>query len=310
MFGFHKKNTFPMRKGMKMLIVILSVTWLGVLAVNLSPDQIAQTSVLDAEGNVVGEEFTLTTEDLQALGERSGEWNESDAHFKARSLAENGIQAFNQGDFENAIDLYNQALELGAFEGENQLTLLANLAIAYESYGDSTNALSTYKRMQAMVDSKSALFHVITGKIALVDEFVNVNDAVKEFEWAIDIEPENFDANNALALIYMGEYGSEYIDFEKALVYNQKTRAIQSENTNVMLNLSINYIGLGQYENAVMLLSEVLELMPHSLPANYLMMRAHYLSGDAVLAKEYASKLLGWHPGFKDDKLVAEILGN
>ncbi|MBT6069259.1 tetratricopeptide repeat protein [Candidatus Peregrinibacteria bacterium] len=296
------------QKGFKILVVALSVSWLGVLAVNLSPKDIAQTNVFDADGNLVETEFLLDAEDKAHVAKNLEEWNEEDMRVRARSLAENGAVAFNYGDFENAIDLYNQALELGTLSEENTLTLLSNLAIAYEAYNDPMSAVKTYEVLKSKLSEDNALFHVATGAIALLQEYADVPKAIKELEIALQFLPSDFDANNTLALIYMGEYGSEFEDFARALKYNKKTLSISPDNINVKINLSMNYIELGKHEEAIKHLGEVLKAMPNSMPANYLIMKAKYANEEIFEARKYAEKLVEMYDGFQNDKLVAEIL--
>jgi tetratricopeptide (TPR) repeat protein len=301
-------NMLGNQKGFKILVVALSVSWLGVLAVNLSPKDIAQTNVFDADGNLVETEFLLDAEDKAHVAKNLEEWNEEDMRVRARSLAENGAVAFNYGDFENAIDLYNQALELGTLTDENALVLLSNLAIAYEAYGDPISAIKTYEVLKSELSPKDALFHVAEGAIALLDEFSDVKKAIKSFEIALQFSPSDFDANNTLALIYMGEYGSEFEDFARALKYNKKTLSLSPDNVNVKINLAMNYIELGHHDDAIATLTEVLDVVPTSLPSNYLMMKAKYSNEEVFEARKYAEALIEMYSGFKSDKLVAEIL--
>ena len=297
-------------KSFKILVLLLSTTWLGVLFFGLTPTDLIHTNVLDANGNIIDQEPVLTETDTLELEANNEMWNKKDAAFKARSIAENGISAFNRGDYENAIELYSQALEFGTFDTENTLTLLTNLALAYEAYGDSRNAIKTYELIQARVQEKSSDYHVAKGKVALLGEFIEVKEAIQEFSRALKQNPESFDANNALALIYMGEYGSEFTDYIRALQYNEKTLSIAPKNTNVQINLALSYIELEQYGKAIPILKNVLEVLPQSLPVNYLIMRAYHHSGNVTEAQKHAQKLVQWYDGFTHDKLVAEVLKN
>lgn len=302
-------NGFQLSKGFKVAVFVLTVGWLSVLSVNIISPSSIHTSVFDADGNLVNDEFVLSEEDLQKINELKASWSIEDANSNAKLRAEKAVEAYNLGDSENAIQLYNEALALGKFENGNNITILMNLALAYESIGDSVGAIRTYRIVQSKVKPTGAEFSVAKGKIALLGEFMDVKTAMLAFKAAILLEPSNFEANNTLALIYMGEYGSEFKDLQEALKLNSKMKDIAPENTNVRINLAMNFLELGQVKYALEHLEYVLSVQPQSLPANYLMMKALHLRKESAKAKGYAEKLIGWYPDFKEDELVAEVMG-
>jgi|GEM_PF-6185963 len=295
-------------KSFKVLVGVLSIGWLSVLAWNITPNELLSADILDAHGNIVASQLMLSEEDLTTIENLKAQWSEEEVHSNAYLRAEKAVQAYNNGDFENAIELYNEALALGKFDDENLLTILSNLALAYEADGYSENALKTYNVIFNKVSPQTALHHVMKGKMSLLAEFIDVEQAIASFESALAIEPNDFDAHNTLALIYMGEYGSEFTDYQKALSHNEKMNDLFFENVNVRINLATNYIALKNYSHAHKLLEEVIEMQPQSLPANYLMMKTLQLTGKQSEAGMYAQKLVNWNPEFKSDALIAEIL--
>ncbi len=305
---FRKKSRFKYTKGFKIIVGALALSWLSVLAMNLTSTELLTTDIFDADGNFIGTEVVLSEDDIAKIDLLKAEWSEQEAESNARLRAEKAVAAYNLGDFENAIALYNEALALGSFDEENRLILLSNLALAYEAEGYTESAIKTYEVILTKVPGSSAEKYVADGKIALLQEYIDVKSAIKSFEAAFKIDSDNFDVNNTLALIYMGEYGSEFTDYSKALIYNDRMGLLFPENVNVRVNLGINYMELKQYENAKANLTYVLDTQPQSLPANYLMMKVLHLSGNNIEAKKYAIQLVEWVDSFRDDKLVAEVL--
>ncbi|MDP4007805.1 MAG: hypothetical protein Q8P68_01300 [Candidatus Peregrinibacteria bacterium] len=296
-------------KGFKYIVGILSIGWLSILTANIISTDSLHTSVFDADGNPTEQVFVLTDADYAKIAQLKSTWSEEDTKSNAKVRAEKAVRAYNNGDFENAVALYNEALALGGFEEQNSTTIFMNLALAYEALHDSTNATRTYRIIQNN-SPKSVFFNVAEAKIALLGEYINVKKAIIALNNAIKLEPNNFEANNALALIYMGEYGNEFKDLKTALTYNTRMVQISPENINIRINLAITNIELGKLSDAKTQLDFILAKQPSSIPANYLMMKTLNLLGDATEAKAYANKLIAWYSDFQNDKLVAEIIGN
>lgn len=303
-------NHIKYHKSFKYLVGILSIGWLGILASNIISADNMHTSIFDADGNPIEQEFILTDADYAKIAQLKSTWSEEDTRSNAKLRAEKGVQAYNNGDFENAVAFYNEALAIGDFEDTNSVTILMNLALAYEALDDSTNAIRTYRIIQSKTPPKSALFNVAESKVALLGEYMDVNKAIIALNNAIKLEPNNFEANNVLSLIYMGEYGNEFTDFNTALAYNKKMIQIAPDNINVQINLAITNIALGKLSDAKNQLQLILEKQPELIPANYLMMKTLNLLGYTTEARSYAQKLIGWYGDFENDKLVAEIMGS
>ena len=223
-------------------------------------------------------------------------------------IADYAITAFNNGDFTNAITLYERALKEGDFTGENRTTLLLNLAIAYEAIGDTTGAQTTYALILKDEPEQSVLWHLIHARMALISEYLEIPSALSHLEEILKMDTSNFDALTTLSLIYMGEYGTSFQDNAKALDYNLQSLQISPDNDNVKLNLATTYLELNQYTQAETLLKNVLTNREDFIPASYLLMKTLYLEGKISEAKLLAKKLLSIYEGFEEDDLVKEIL--
>ncbi|MGC6370521.1 tetratricopeptide repeat protein [Pseudomonas sp. K2I15] len=76
-----------------------------------------------------------------------------------------------------------------------------------------------------------------------------IPSARERLEQAVNISPHTLAANNVLGLLYLGDNGKEYADFNKALVFNQAAFDI-SPGRITQIVLVRNLIKVGQYAQA------------------------------------------------------------
>lgn len=77
----------------------------------------------------------------------------------------------------------------------------------------------------------------------------NVPEAIVRLEQALLLEPRKLAANNVLGLVYLGGNGQQYVDYPKALIYNQAAFQIEPGRiTEIVLVRS--YLALEEYELA------------------------------------------------------------
>lgn len=76
-----------------------------------------------------------------------------------------------------------------------------------------------------------------------------VPEAVVRLEQAIALAPRNLAANNVLGLVYLGDNGEQYVDYRKALIYNQAAYEIEPGRITEIV-LVRNLLALQEYEQA------------------------------------------------------------
>jgi len=74
-------------------------------------------------------------------------------------------------------------------------------------------------------------------------------EALDNLNLAYDKNPNEVEVNNSLGLIYLGDYGIEFLDAKKALKYNQKAFDINKDRITEDV-LGRNYFELGDYNSA------------------------------------------------------------
>lgn len=53
----------------------------------------------------------------------------------------------------------------------------------------------------------------------------DIRSAINNFGNALNLDSEKLEVNNSIGLIYIGDYGEEYIDLEKGLKHNIKSNS-------------------------------------------------------------------------------------
>lgn len=104
---------------------------------------------------------------------------------------------------------------------------MRNLSLAFDMEDESDSAMKYCLGAANLLDSTSYL-HIVS----MADYDVlsgNIESAANRLEQAVVMNPEDMMAYNSLGLIYLGEYGDEYMDIKKALKYNQKAYDLQED---------------------------------------------------------------------------------
>ncbi len=151
---------------------------------------------------------------------------------------------------------------------ENNYALVIETFNYYVNTGENEKAFE-YISMAIEQNPNDAQFYVIKG--TLLEELKRKQQAQIEYEKAIELQPENFDANYSLGAFYyntavdtldwadknvpitdfakLGEYKEISNDFfEKSLPYLEKAYAQQPKNVNVLGTLKTIYYRLGKME--------------------------------------------------------------
>jgi len=162
-------------------------------------------------------------------------------------LNEQGIQLIESGKHEQAIQLFLKAIKSSNLSKETKGTIYRNIALTYNQLGKkdsaihfSTLAVKCFRKNGYDYLISAADVDLLRGKTA---------PALTKLLKAQSIDAGDIAINNTLGLLYLGEYGDEFIDLDKALVYNLE--AFNITGSRVMEEvLALNYYKLGNYEKA------------------------------------------------------------
>ena len=128
------------------------------------------------------------------------------------------LDSFESGNSKQAIVQFEEASKT-AVSNENKINSLKNLAYVYESEGQDTLALTTFKEALVLSKFETYDYYLISGEIALLEN--RPIDARLAYEKAYKISPNEFQINNSLSLFYLdiNDFFPEQVDYSKALNY-------------------------------------------------------------------------------------------
>jgi tetratricopeptide (TPR) repeat protein len=173
-----------------------------------------------------------------------------------------GINHMNEGKYELALVDFNEAVKNPGLTLTSKGTIYRNIALTYHELNKldssihfSTLAAKCYKKNSYDHLVNMANVDILTGKTGI---------ALAKLLKAAAMEPDDLSVNNSLGLIYLGDYGEEFADPEKALRYNKKAFELSTSRITEDI-LGRNYYDLGNYELAEMHYERVHEQYPNEL---------------------------------------------
>ncbi len=180
---------------------------------------------------------------------------------KKDALAKNeeGVSYMNAGNYELALKAFREAVADTKISQASRGAIYRNLALTYtaldlrdSSFHYSTLAAKCFPKNSYNYLVNMADIELMTGK---------VSSALAKLLTAARIDPDDMAVNNALGLIYLGEYDDDHTDLDKALSYNKKAFNISGDRSTEDI-LGRNYYLLEDYDNAEMHYDNLLEKYP------------------------------------------------
>jgi tetratricopeptide (TPR) repeat protein len=199
-----------------------------------------------------------------------------------------GLTSFDSGDSMTAASQFQQAAK-DATDNDTKREVLINLGYVYASDGKYDLALSTFQEALALASEETFDYYLISGEIALFEN--KPNSALLSYNKAYQINPEDFQINNALNLFYLDVDGiaPQYSNYKKALAYAQKAYELNKSET-AKQNLAMAYYYNENYNQTISLLSSSnLDQQPY---AAYWLGLAYSQIDDSTNAKIYLQKAI------------------
>jgi len=198
------------------------------------------------------------------------------------------MSSYDTGDSEQAIRQFEQASE-EAVTTDTKIRILKNLAYVYETDGLYDQAYDVYLEALGYASEGSFDYYLISGEIALLEG--KPNAAQLSYNKAYQLDPNDFQLNNSLALFYLDleEVAPYYADYPKALIHAQKAYDNDTEKSEVSKqNLAIAHFFNENYDRTISLLSTTnLNQHPHIA---YWLGWAYVAKEDIPTAKIYFQK--------------------
>jgi tetratricopeptide (TPR) repeat protein len=201
----------------------------------------------------------------------------------------NGLSAFNSGNSEQAISQFKKASD-DALSNDTKRASLINLAYTYSTENSNDLALKTFREALALADNNSFDYYLVSGEIRLLEK--KPDKALLNYDKAYQINPSDFQINNALNLFYLNldENSKSYTNYPKALGYAQKAYEVSADTIKNIAkeNLAVAYFFNEKYDQALPLfLSMDLTNKPYF---NYWIGLTYIVKGDNANAKFYLQK--------------------
>jgi lipopolysaccharide biosynthesis regulator YciM len=204
----------------------------------------------------------------------------------AIAINQQGIVLMNAGKYDSALSAFLIAVQNQKLSKDSKGTIYRNIAITYGELEKIDSAIH-YSTLAAKCFRKNSFSYLVN--LADVDLLKGKTDlALSGLLKAANINPGEMSVNNSLGLIYLGEYGEDYIDLEKALKYNSK--AFELDNSRVIEEvLARNYYKLDDFENAQLHYTHLLREHPDMINFSlYMGMIKHKLKKTAEAEKLFA----------------------
>ncbi|CAJ1009709.1 putative Tetratricopeptide repeat [Leishmania naiffi] len=202
--------------------------------------------------------------------------------YNAKALVNKGNFSFVKKDYDKAKELYNKAL---AVEADN-VEAIYNLGLAAKKLGLYEEAVRTFKRMQALVDSNEVLY-----QIADLSDLVGDPSALEWFNRLIGRVPTD---PNALARI-----GSLYArdgDDVQAFHYYLEAYRYYQVNMDVISWLGAYFVKNEVYDRAVQFFERASHIQPQEVKWQLMVASCHRRRGDYVQAKRLYEQLHRKYP--------------
>jgi Flp pilus assembly protein TadD len=167
--------------------------------------------------------------------------------------------------------------------------------------GDLSGALAAFEtaRQRAPADARPVLDLAL-----LYDRTGRSEQARKEYELVIQLQPENATALNNLAYLE-AEQG---VDLDQALAHAQRARQKLPADLDVQDTLALVYIRKNLTNDGIRMLRELVARKPDSAPFHLHLALALYEKGDRPLAKRELENALRHQPTEKEQNKIKELL--
>jgi len=168
---------------------------------------------------------------------------------KEHAIAENnkGIEFLEEREYEKAVAQFKKANEKTASYDVDKITFIRNIVNTYHEIGMLDSSIHYSKELLQLCEKKSYDYYATLGDIKILED--KVREGVKNLKIATRIQPFNLEANNTLGMVYLGEYGMEYANYDRALKYNQAAYDFEPSST-LKSVLARNYYYLDELEHA------------------------------------------------------------
>ncbi len=200
-----------------------------------------------------------------------------------------GLEHLDKGEYQLAISSFKEAIKDNKLSNNTKAQILRNIAQTYYEMMENDSSLH-YSELAAKCYPKDSYEYLVNfADVKLMEG--DVNTAINMLERAVKKKPNQLAANNSLGIIYLGDYGIEYLNPEKALPYNLKAFEINNDRITEDV-LGRNYIKLKDFKNARFHYSKLHKEYPEMEVITYQLGVVEFLDGNEKKADNYFDQVI------------------
>ena len=200
-----------------------------------------------------------------------------------------GLEHLDKGEYQLAISSFKQAIKDDKLGNDIKAQILRNIAQTYYEMMENDSSLH-YSELAAKCYPEGSYEYLANlADVKLMKG--EVDAAIKMLELAVKKKPNELAANNSLGIIFLGDYGVEYSNPERALQYNLKAFEINNDRITEDV-LGRNYIELKDFKNARFHYSKLHKEYPEMEVITYQLGVIEFLDGNEEKADNYFNQVV------------------
>lgn len=189
-------------------------------------------------------------------------------------LNQKGLDYLSTFQYRKAINCFKGVSSINFIDVETKILAYRNEAISHSYLAEVDSARQCFLTAAELNDKKSYAYLVNISDVYIIDK--KIDKAIGCLKQAITYKKDDFIVYNNLGLIYLGEYGPEYADYDKALFYNKKVYEMNPD-ISTKYTLAQSYYRKENYVEAEKYFAELLEVAPEN--TDYLIYQVYVKEG-------------------------------
>lgn len=157
-----------------------------------------------------------------------------------------GLATYNKGEYEEAIQKYNEGIELNP----NHAEFYNNRGLAKNKLEQHSNAIDDYDKAIELKPNDADAYN---NRGAAKDFLRQYQEAIADYSKAIELKPNYAEAyiNRGAAKDNLGQYQEAITDYDKAIELNPNRAEAYYNRGNVKYHLELHSKAIADYDNAI-----------------------------------------------------------
>ncbi len=138
-----------------------------------------------------------------------------------------GLEYYNEGNYELAINHFKRAANTISISNDSRSTYFRNISVVFREIGNDDSCRHYSLKAANLHPQHGEIYLINMAEVDIIDG--KIDQAIVKIKQAIEKGGGSLETYNTLGLIYYGEYGSEYMDLDKAIFYNEKAYELKRD---------------------------------------------------------------------------------